>query len=139
MFYTQSVFSSPRFIPSPYFIPSPQSVVRSPCFILSGCLRCPPWVDLHNFQCSKIDTFGQPNPFHQRRMNRFNLAVQKKNMESEKNLISTKSVTSDYRPCLVILRYRCEKDYNGLKENDNAVDQERGLRLSTICSTRLRR
>ena len=30
MFYTQSVFSSPRFIPSPYFIPSPQSVVRSP-------------------------------------------------------------------------------------------------------------
>ena len=35
MFYTQSVFSSPRFIPSPYFIPSPQSVVRSPCFILT--------------------------------------------------------------------------------------------------------
>ena len=30
MFYTQSIFSSPRFIPSPYFIPSPQSVVCSP-------------------------------------------------------------------------------------------------------------
>ena len=29
MFYTQSVFCSPPFIPSPYFIPSPQSVVRS--------------------------------------------------------------------------------------------------------------
>ena len=36
MVYTQSVFSSPRFIPSLYFIPSPQSVVRSPCFILTG-------------------------------------------------------------------------------------------------------
>ena len=30
MFYTQSIFSSPRFIPSPYFILSPQSVVGSP-------------------------------------------------------------------------------------------------------------
>ena len=42
MFYTQSVFSSPRFIPNPYFIPSPQSVVRSPCFTLTGLfiLKC---------------------------------------------------------------------------------------------------
>ena len=30
MFYTQSIFSSPRFIPRGYFIPSPQSVVCSP-------------------------------------------------------------------------------------------------------------
>ena len=36
MFYTQSIFSSPHFIPSPYFTPSPQSVVRSPCIILTG-------------------------------------------------------------------------------------------------------
>ena len=36
MFYTQSVFSSPHFIPSPYFIPSPQSVVRSRSFILTA-------------------------------------------------------------------------------------------------------
>ena len=33
LFYTQSIFSS--FIPSPYFISSPQSLVRSPCFILT--------------------------------------------------------------------------------------------------------
>ena len=72
-------------------------------------------------------------------MNRFNLAVHEKNMQSEKNLISTKSVTSAYRPCLVILRYRCEKDYHGLRENYNAVDQEKGLHRITICSTRLRR
>ena len=48
------------------------------------CLRsqCPPWVDLHNFPRSKIDPFGQPNPFHQRRMNSLNLAVHKKNMSN---------------------------------------------------------
>ena len=47
VFYTQSVILSPRFIPSPCFIPSPQSVVRSPCFILTGsvkhCARCQPY------------------------------------------------------------------------------------------------
>ena len=37
MFYTQSIFSSPHFIPSPYFIPSLQSVVHSPSFILIAC------------------------------------------------------------------------------------------------------
>ena len=37
LFYTQSLFSS--FITSPYLIPSPQSVVRSPCFILTSPIQ----------------------------------------------------------------------------------------------------
>ena len=36
VFYTQSASARPRFIPSPYFLPSPQSVVRSPCFVLTA-------------------------------------------------------------------------------------------------------